>query len=51
MENLIDLKPLTKPAEMLIKKISNAAGILYEPKRIKREAEAQAKADLIKAKS
>ena len=51
MENLIDLKPLTKPAEMLIKKISNAAGILYEPNRIKREAEAQAKADLIKAKS
>ena len=41
MENLIDLKPLTKPAEMLIKKISNAAGILYEPNRIKREAEAQ----------
>ena len=51
MENLIDLKSLTKPAEMLIKKISNAAGILYEPNRIKREAEAQAKADLIKAKS
>ena len=51
MENLIDLKPLTKPAEMLIKKISNAVGVRYEPKRIQREAEAQAKADLIKAKS
>ena len=51
MENLIDLKPLTKPAEMLIKKISNAAGVRYEPKRIQREAEAQAKADLIKANS
>ena len=51
MGNFIDLKPLTKPVETLMKKISNAVGVLYEPKRIEREAEAQAKADKIKAKS
>ena len=51
MKNLIDLKSLTKPVEMLIEKISNVVGVLYEPKRIEREAEAQAKADIIKAKS
>ena len=51
MKNLIDLKFLTKPVEMLIEKISNVVGVLYEPKRIEREAEAQAKADIIKAKS
>ncbi len=51
MKNLIDLKSLTKPVEMLIEKISNVVGVLYEPKRIEREAEAQAKADVIKAKS
>ena len=51
METLIDLKPIAKSVEMLIKKISNATGILYEPRRIEKEAEAQAKAEKIKVKT
>ena len=42
---------LSKPANTLIKKVSNAAGVLYEPVQIKRIAKAKAKADLIAAKS
>lgn len=49
--SLINLGNLSKPANTLIKKISNATGILYEPLHIKRVAKAEAKAALIEAKS
>lgn len=45
----IDLGELSKPATVLVEKISNAVGVLYEPKRIVKRAEAEAKADKIKA--
>jgi len=41
---LINLEELSKPINTLINKISNAAGILYEPTRIKRKALAKAEA-------
>lgn len=47
----INFKNLSKPANTLIKKISSAAGILYEPTHIKRVAKAEAKAALIKGQS
>ncbi len=43
--SLINLGDLSKPATILIKKISNAVGILYEPRRIKNTAKAEAEAD------
>lgn len=53
--SLINLGELTKPATILIEKISNATGVLYEPRRIrnieKAKAEARADAALIEAKS
>ena len=49
--SLINLGNLSKPADTLIKKISNAAGILYEPIHIKRIAKAERKVALIKAES
>ena len=49
--SLVNLGDLAKPADTLIKKISSAAGILYEPRHIKRIAKAEAKAALIKAQS
>ena len=49
--SLINLGKLAKPADTLIKKISSAAGILYEPRQIKRIAKAEAKAALIEAQS
>ena len=49
--SLINLGKLAKPADTLIKKISSAAGILYEPRQIKRIAKAEAKAALMKARS
>ena len=49
--SLVNLGDLAKPADTLIKKISSAAGILYEPRHIKRIAKAKAKAALIKAQS
>ena len=49
--SLVNLGGLTKPADTLIKKISDAVGVLYEPRRIKKIAQAEAKADLIKARS
>ncbi|MDE0011494.1 MAG: DUF2806 domain-containing protein [Candidatus Poribacteria bacterium] len=47
----IDFKNLSKPANTLIKKITSAVGIFYEPTHIKRVAKAEAKAALIEAKS
>lgn len=45
----IDLGNLSKPATILIKKVSNAVGILYEPMRIVKKAKAEADAEKIKA--
>lgn len=47
--SIINFGDLTKPACILIEKISNAAGVLYEPKKIVKKAEAEAKAEAIKA--
>lgn len=49
--SLIGKVDLTKPATTLIKKISDAAGVVYEPTRIIREARAKAKAELISVQS
>ena len=40
----INIGELSKPINTLVEKISNAAGILYEPTRIKRKANAEAEA-------
>ena len=48
---LVDLGELTKPANTLIEKISNAVGILYEPRQIRRIAKAKADAALTEAES
>ena len=49
--SLINLGDLTKPADTLIKKVSNAVGVLYEPRQIRRVAKAKADAALTEAKS
>lgn len=46
--SLISFGDLTKPATVLIEKISDAIGVVFEPKRIKRKAEAEAVATRIK---
>lgn len=48
---LIDLKALTKPATVLVEKVSSAFGTVYEPRHTVRMAEAQAQADKIKVQS
>ncbi len=47
--SLIDVGKLSKPATVLVEKISNAIGILYEPRRIKQKAIAEAEASKTKA--
>ena len=42
---------LVKPIDTLIHKISDATGVLYEPKRIRRKAEAESEAAIISAKA
>ena len=49
--SLIDLGNLTKPADTLVKKVSNAVGGLFAPRQVKRMAKAEAAAELIKAQS
>ncbi len=49
--SIVNLGDLSKPADTLIEKVSSAIGGLFEPWQIERVAKAQAKADLIKAKS
>jgi hypothetical protein len=49
--SVVNLGPLSKPADTLIKKVSSAVGGMFEPWQIERVAKAQAKADLIKAQS
>jgi len=48
---LVNLGNLSKPADTLIKKVSGAVGVIFEPYQITRVAKAEAKADLIKAES
>ena len=48
---LINLGDLSKPTDTLIKKISNATGVLFEPRQIKRVAKAKAEAARIEAQS
>ena len=45
---MLNIGDLAKPATMLIEKISNAIGIIYEPRHIKKIAKAEADADIIK---
>ncbi|MDO6783526.1 DUF2806 domain-containing protein [Neptunomonas phycophila] len=47
--SLVNFGDLSKPATVLIEKVSNAVGVLYEPRRIKKKAEAEAEAEKIKA--
>ena len=51
MNDLINLGTLTKPADTLVKKISNAVGVLFEPRHIIRVAQAKAEAATIEAQS
>lgn len=46
---LINLGDLSKPATVLIEKVCNAVGIIYEPTQIKRKARAEVEAEKIKA--
>lgn len=47
--SIINLGDLAKPATVLIEKVSSAVGVLYEPRRIIKKAEAEAEAAKIKA--
>ena len=47
--SVINLGDLAKPATVLIEKVSSAVGVLYEPRRIKKKAAAEAEAEKIKA--
>jgi hypothetical protein len=49
--SIINLGGLAKPATVLIEKISDAIGLMYEPRRMIKKAKAEAKADKIKALS
>ena len=50
-KGIFNIGDLAQPVTKLIEKVADAAGVLYEPRKIKRLAKAQAEADLIKAKS
>ena len=49
--SLVNLGNLSKPADTLIKKVSKAVGGIFAPSQIKRVAEAEAEATIIKAQS
>jgi len=49
--SLVSLGDITKPADTLIKKISNAVGGVFAPFQIKRIAKAEAEAAIIKAQT
>lgn len=49
--SLIDLSNISKPANTLIRKISDASGVIFEPYQIRRIARAKADAALIQAES
>ncbi|MVD21370.1 DUF2806 domain-containing protein, partial [Vibrio cholerae] len=46
--SVINFGDLAKPATVLIEKVSNAIGVLYEPRRIRKKAEAEVEAEKIK---
>ena len=46
--SIVNFGELSKPATVLVEKICNAVGIVYEPTRIKRRARAEAEAEKIK---
>ncbi len=48
-KSLINLGDLTKPVTVLIEKVSNAIGVLYEPRRIKKIGQANAAVKKIEA--
>ena len=48
--SLVDLSNLSKPADTLIEKLSDVIGGLYEPRQIRKIAQAKADAALIEAK-
>lgn len=50
-KSLVDLGKLSQPATTLIEKISDAIGVWYEPRRMVKQAQAQAHVDLIKFNS
>ena len=49
--SLINLGDLAKPIDTLIHKISDATGVLYEPRRMRRKAKAESEAAIISAKA
>ncbi|MCA1626178.1 MAG: DUF2806 domain-containing protein [Acidobacteria bacterium] len=49
--SLVNIGDLAKPVTTLIEKIADATGVLYEPRRIRKRAKAEANAELIKAES
>ena len=49
--SLVNLGDLGKPIDTLINKISDATGVLYEPRRIRRKAKAESDAAIISAKA
>src|SRR5262249_48662319 len=49
--SLIDLKSLSKTAIKLIDTVRNAVGVLYEPYRIVRKAQAEAEATIIRTEA
>src|SRR6266404_9421965 len=49
--SLINLGELSKPATILVEKISDAVGGIFKPHQIVRVAKAEAAAELIRAKS
>ena len=49
--SLVNLGDLAKPIDTLINKISDATGVLYEPRRIRRKAEAESDAAITSAKA
>ena len=49
--SLVNLGDLAKPIDTLIHKISDATGVLYEPRRIRRKAKAKSDAAIISAKA
>lgn len=46
--SMINLGELSKPATVLIEKVSSAVGILYEPRRLKKKAKAETEIEKIK---
>lgn len=49
--SLVNIGDLAKPVTALIEKIADATGVLYEPRRIRKRAIAEAEAELIKAET